>query len=64
MWKYHRMSGYTFIALITTELLLAFWEVKWIWRVATVPLMLCATILIVLMAYGMIMRIRPSKMGF
>lgn len=60
---YTSMSGYTLCALVLVELILAFWELKWMKKTGGLPLVAFTTAMVVLTSYGIAKRVDMSKWG-
>jgi len=58
------MFGYTLCSLLMVELLLAFWEVEWMYRTGGLVLIVLSTVTMLLTAYGVATRVQTSKWGF
>lgn len=58
------MFGYTLCSLLMIELLLAFWEVEWMYRTGGFVLVVLSTVTLLFTAYGIVTRVQTSKWGF
>ena len=58
------MFGYTLCSLLMIELLLAFWEVEWMYRTGGFVLVVLSTVTLLFTAYGIATRVQTSKWGF
>lgn len=60
----NRLCGYVLGTLVLFELLLAIWEVGWIQTVTQLPHRIIATVLVMLLGWGVFRHVDAAKLGW